>query len=143
MSSVKNSFLSSVFSFPTPAPTTDERESRNRRKKEKRRSNQKKEWPPAKKRYGYSCGEKTKKFIEARAANIFVIKPRTFFSLRNYVCIAKLYFHRRESCLGEIRQDDQKVRIILSRYRWIFGNTHARKIFLVSLSHFVLYFLPQ
>lgn len=129
--------------FPT-ASTNDRRERESKSKKERKEEIQpKKEWPPAKKRYGYSCGEKTKKFIEARAANIFVIKPRTFFSLRNYVCIAKLYFHRRESCLGEIRQDDQKVRIILSRYRWIFGNTHARKIFLVSLSHFVLYFLPQ
>lgn len=81
------SFLSSVFSFPTPAPTTkDERESKSK-KEEKRRSIRpkkkkfsRKEWPPAEKRYGYYWRE-TKKIISARES-FFVIKPRT----RSLVC---------------------------------------------------------
>ena len=71
MSSVKNSFLSSVFSFPTPAPTTDERESKSKKIfKEKRRSNQKISRvvaPRPKKDTVIRGGEKTEKIhISAR-----------------------------------------------------------------------------
>jgi hypothetical protein len=141
------SFLSSVFSFPTPAPTTkDERESKSK-KEEKRRSirPKKKIFPkgvaPGRKKIRLLLERNQKNYKRAR--KFFRHKTtHAFFSLRNYVCTAKLYFHRRESCLGEIRQDDQKVSIILSRYRWIFGK-HARAKFFWFLSRFVLYFLPQ
>ena len=149
-SDVEREKFVSLFCVLFPNTSTNDRRERVEIEERKKRGDptkkkiSRKEWPGQKKIRLFWWREKTKKFIEARAANIFVIKPRTFFSLRNYVCIAKLYFHRRESCLGEIRQDDQKVRIILSRYRWIFGkHIYARKIFLVTLSRFVLYFLPQ
>ena len=53
-SSVKNSFLSSVFSFPPPAPTTkDERESKSKKEEEeirtKKKNSRRKEWPGQKK----------------------------------------------------------------------------------------------
>jgi len=66
-SSVKNSFLSSVFSFPAPTPTTDERESKSKKMKEKgdptKKKISRKEWPGQKKIRLFWWREKTKKFI--------------------------------------------------------------------------------
>ena len=141
-------FSAFLVSFPTTPQRArpflfDERESKSKKRKE--------EIPKNRKIFPFVWAKKKKIRLEPKEVNqkiykrvqLVVTTKTHVLSLRNYVCIAKLYFHRRESCLGEIRQDDQKVRIILSRYRWIFGNTRARKIFLVSLSHFVLYFLPH
>jgi hypothetical protein len=149
LSSVKIRFrfslLCSLSQHQHPRPKT--RESRNRRKKKRGdpSDRKKKIFPkgvaPGRKKIRLLLERNQKNYKRAR--KFFRHKTtHAFFSLRNYVCTAKLYFHRRESCLGEIRQDDQKVSIILSRYRWIFGK-HARAKFFWFLSRFVLYFLPQ